>query len=70
MNLVLLSKGKNMKAENFDFELKKARYFTTEGEISSFAITTQVLRQHKWTPAVIEWRQKDLMEKLKQLWRL
>jgi hypothetical protein len=43
-NLVLLSKGKNMKAENFDFELKKARYFTTEGGISSFAIITQVLQ--------------------------
>jgi hypothetical protein len=28
-NLVLLSQGKNMKAENFDFEEKKQKYFST-----------------------------------------
>jgi len=69
-NLVLLSQGKNMKAENFDFDLKKRTYFTTNGGISPFVLTTQVLQQRDWTPAVIEQRQSQLMETLKQLWKL
>ena len=69
-NLVLLSRGKNMKAENFDFDLKKRKYFSTDGGISPFVLTTQVLRYREWTPVVIEQRQNQLMAALKQLWRL
>lgn len=45
-----------MKAENFDFEEKKQKYFRTNGGISPFVLTTQVLRYHEWTPATIEQR--------------
>jgi hypothetical protein len=69
-NLVLLSQGKNMKAENFDFDLKKRKYFSTNGGISPFVLTTQVLQHREWTPAIIEQRQNELIGALKQLWRL
>jgi uncharacterized protein with ParB-like and HNH nuclease domain len=69
-NLVLLSCYKNSAAQNYDFEVKKSKYFTTKTGISSFALTTQVLTQNKWTPEVIEQRQKDLLDKFKQLWQL
>lgn len=69
-NLVLLSRGKNMKAENLDFEIKKRRYFMSDGGISPFVLTTQVLQKREWTPEVIEGRQKQLIGMLKQLWRL
>lgn len=69
-NLVLLSRGKNIVAENYDFNLKKEKYFSANGGISPFVLTTQVLRYREWTPAVIEQRQEQLVGMLKQLWRL
>ena len=69
-NLVLLSRGRNMKAENFDFEEKKRKYFMTNGGISPFVLTTQVLQHREWTPTTIEQRQNELIGALKQLWRL
>lgn len=69
-NLVLLSKGKNLRAENFDFKEKKLKYFTSQDGISPFALTTQVLQFKDWTPASIQQRQNMLMGKLKELWRL
>ena len=69
-NLVLLSQGRNMKAENFDFDEKKRKYFMTNGGISPFVLTTQVLRYREWTPTTIEQRQNELIGTLKQLWRL
>lgn len=69
-NLVLLSKAKNNQAQNYDFEEKKRQYFTIAKGVSSFALTTQVLQEQKWTPEVIERRQKELIGVLKQVWRL
>jgi hypothetical protein len=69
-NLVLLSRGKNIEAENYDFDVKKEKYFSTSRGISPFVITTQVLRCREWTPTVIEQRQSELIGTLKQLWRL
>ena len=69
-NLVLLSQGKNMKAENYDFDRKKEKYFVSKDGISPFALTTQVLTMREWTPATIEQRQNQLLTALKQLWRL
>jgi hypothetical protein len=69
-NLVLLSSGKNSQARNYDFELKKQKYFTTKTGISPFALTTQVLNQQEWTPEVIDRRQKELISVLKKVWRL
>ncbi|MBE9005747.1 DUF262 domain-containing protein [Fortiea sp. LEGE XX443] len=69
-NLVLLSSRKNSEAQNYDFEKKKQKYFTTKKGICNFALTTQVLMEKEWTPEVIERRQKLLIEKLKKVWRL
>ena len=69
-NLVLLSSGKNSQAQNYDFDLKKQKYFTTKTGVSPFALTTQVLNEQEWTPEVIERRQKKLIDKLKEVWRL
>ncbi len=69
-NLVLLSRGKNIRAENIDFDFKKRQYFTTDGGISPFVLTSQVLQHREWTPAIIEQRQNELIGALKQLWRL
>jgi hypothetical protein len=72
-NLVLLSRGKNINAENFDFELKKEKYFFS-GKLSTPFVLTNELRDTKeystWTPAVIERRQRMLMEAVQQMWRL
>ncbi len=60
-NLVLLSRGKNMNAENYDFEPKKEKYFFANKLSTPFVLTNE-LRDTKeyseWTPAVIEQRQK------------
>lgn len=69
-NLVLLSKSKNRQAYNYEFDIKKRTYFTSKTGISPFAITTQVLQEREWTPQVLERRQNDLLNHLRQLWRL
>ena len=69
-NLVLLSRRTNAEAQNYDFDKKKEKYFVTCKGVSSFALTTQVLQKAEWTPAVINQRQKELLQRLKTLWRL
>jgi hypothetical protein len=69
-NLVLLSCAKNTLAQNYDFHVKKQKYFTTKTCVSPFALTTQVLREQEWTPEVMARRQKELINVLKNLWRL
>lgn len=68
-NLVLLSRRKNAKAQNYDFERKKSRYFTGDS-ISSFVLTTEVLKYPQWTPEVIRNRQNQLLERCKNMWNL
>ena len=68
-NLVLLSRGKNSSANNYDFERKKSAYFQKKGT-TTFALTTQVINESKWTPKVLERRQKHLIDALKKEWRL
>ena len=69
-NLVLLSRKKNSAAQNYDFDKKKKIYFATRNGVASFAITTQVLRETEWSPAIINQRQEELLQRLKTLWRL
>lgn len=69
-NLVLLSRKKNSESQNYDFEKKKEKYFTTRTGVAPFAITTQVLQKTEWTPAIINQRQEELLQRLKTLWRL
>lgn len=69
-NLALLSRKKNAQAQNYEFDKKKDGYFATNKGVSPFALTTQVLHKVEWTPAIINQRQEELLQKLKTLWRL
>ncbi len=69
-NLVLLSRRKNSEASNYEFDVKKDKYFKTKTGTSPFALTTQVLGEQSWTPAVLEKRQEELVAILAKLWRL
>lgn len=68
-NLALLSRRKNSAASNYDFEKKKAAYFT-KGGVSSFALTTKVLQYRSWTVEVMEQRQGEMLAILEEHWRL
>ena len=68
-NLVLLSRKKNARAQNFDFARKKNEYFRGHG-IPSFALTTQVIGKTEWTSEVLKLRQIYLIDVLKREWRL
>jgi len=69
-NLVLLSRPKNSEAQNFDFDVKKQKYFTSARGVANFALTTQVLAEKEWTAEVVDKRQKAALAHLKHLWRL
>ena len=68
-NLVLLNRRKNSSANNFDFSDKKEKYFKKDG-ISPFPLTTGVIGEANWTPKVVKDRQKQLLEKLTEVWDL
>jgi len=69
-NLALLNRKQNASAKNYEFDKKKKSYFATKDGGSPFMLTTQVLAETEWTPAVFERRQKLLLQKLKDAWRL
>lgn len=69
-NLVLLNRIKNSEAQNYDFDVKKAKYFTSGNGAATFALTTQVLTHHEWTPTVVENRHADLTKRLIEEWEL
>ena len=68
-NLVLLSRRKNSSASNWDFGRKKSEYFQ-RGGVAPFALTAQVLSESEWTPDVLERRQRELVDALREEWRL
>jgi hypothetical protein len=69
-NLVFLTHRINTKASNWDFERKKREYFASIDGSSPFVITQGVLQTVKWTPEHLATRQKQLLEKLCDVWRL
>jgi hypothetical protein len=68
-NLLLLNHKKNSSASNYDFDKKKAAYFT-KGGVSPFPLTTQSVSESEWTLAVVESRQKKLVKTLREVWRI
>lgn len=60
-NLLLLTRKKNSSARNYDFELKKSKYFFVNG-VSPFPLTTTVMNFTEWTPDVIRMRTKEMSE--------
>lgn len=69
-NLVPLNKKKNSAAQNYDFERKCEIYFTGTKNVSSFALTSQVMNEDEWTPDIVEARQEELLEVLIENWEL
>lgn len=69
-NLVLLNRRQNSAAKNYDFQKKKDAYFMGKAKSSPFALTTGVMHHSEWTPKIFEERQKTLLSKLKDEWRL
>lgn len=69
-NLLLLNHRKNAQARNFEFAIKKERYFKGGSGSAVFALTTQVLSYPQWTPGVIEERQESLTGLLMEEWAL
>jgi hypothetical protein len=69
-NLVPLARRKNSSAQNYDFAIKKDKYFTGKSKVSSYALTTEVLHTDSWTPAIVKARQKILLARLYELWDL
>lgn len=68
-NLLLLNHKKNSSASNYEFDKKKTAYFT-KGGVSPFPLTTQAVSEKEWTAAVVEARQKALLEVLRKVWRV
>lgn len=69
-NLLLLNRRKNSQAQNYDFDKKKETYFASKSGVAVFALTTQVLKEPVWTPAVIRRRQESLKSLLIKEWGL
>lgn len=69
-NLVLLNRRKNAEASNREFDHKKSRYFSGPNGSAPFTLTIQVNATAEWTPAVLEARQQQLIDKLADLWSL
>lgn len=69
-NLLLLNRRKNSQAQNYDFAVKKQRYFLAGGGVPVFALTTQVVHHTEWTPDTIRNRQEQLLGRLTEEWNL
>lgn len=69
-NLVPLTRKKNSEAQNYDFEKKKEIYFKGKSGTTTYPLATQVLNEKTWTPETVESRQKELMNKFIECWRL
>lgn len=69
-NLVPLTRQRNSAAQNYDFAIKKIKYFQTKNGTSSYTLTTQVISIDAWTPDVVEKRQKALEDIFVSKWNL
>ncbi len=67
-NLVPLNKKKNSSAQNYEFGPKCEIYFAGTKNVSSYALTSQVISQKRWTPKVVEERQQELLQVLFENW--
>lgn len=68
-NLVLLAKKRNAAAGNFEFAEKKKVYFNPKN-VTTLAVTVQVVNCETWDPTVLEARQKEIMNLFERDWRL
>ena len=69
-NLVPLTRPHNSEASNLDFDLKKKTYFTGRNGTTSYSLTTQVIKEADWKPAMVEHRQTALLDVFRDKWNL
>lgn len=69
-NLVPLNKKKNSAAQNYDFRKKCDVYFLGPKNVSSFTLTSQVLKINSWSPKMVRNRQAELLDILYDNWDL
>ena len=69
-NLLPLAKRTNSQAQNYDFNLKKEKYFRGKAGVAAFALTTQVLLYTEWKPEIVKARQEELIGVYKKNWDL
>lgn len=69
-NLVPLTRQRNSAAQNYDFNTKKTKYFSTKNGTTSYQLTTQVINVKSWEPGVVEQRQTYLLEVFAEKWDL
>ncbi|SFG07289.1 protein of unknown function [Lachnospiraceae bacterium C7] len=69
-NLVPLTRQRNSAAQNYEFDIKKTKYFSTKNGTTSYSLTTQVINIDKWSPEVVKERQDYLMEVFTNNWEL
>ena len=62
-NLVLLSRRKNSRANNYDFEKKKTAYFLKGGK-TPFQITNSLENVRVWDRNALSQRQEEMINKL------
>ncbi len=63
-NLTLLAGRKNEQAKNFDFSRKKEIYRNSDGQITSFQITQDILKYRKWGIKQLQDREEKLITKI------
>lgn len=69
-NLLPLTKRHNSEAQNYDFAIKKDKYFKGKSGTTTYALATQVLNFQEWTPDIVKQRQKELIRKYTDCWKL
>lgn len=69
-NLVPLNRRHNVQAQNYDFAKKKSAYFSGKEGVSSYVLTTQVLKSSQWIPEHLQKCQTELLEVLQENWGL
>jgi hypothetical protein len=66
----LLTRAKNSQASNWDFDRKRSEYFSSTAGVSSFKITTMVIKEKAWDLATLEKHHKAALERLAEIWDL
>jgi hypothetical protein len=69
-NLALLNRRQNTAALNWEFAVKKEKYYQKKTGGSPFQITSRVLKETEWTPIVFARHQAETVTKLKEIWGL
>jgi hypothetical protein len=63
-NLVLLSKGKNSSAKNYNFSTKKEKYLSPR--VSNYPRSIEILKETEWGRGIVEQRTTDVKNRILQ----